>query len=85
LPCTARRYAVDASSTVVRSCAPFSDTDGALASDRTSTREHLDAGADHVAVQVLPAEQRGVPEEQWRALAAPLTELDVRRRRQVRP
>jgi probable F420-dependent oxidoreductase len=38
-------------------------------------REHLEAGADHVAVQVLPTEKRGVPEEQWRQLAAPLTEL----------
>ena len=38
-------------------------------------REHLEAGADHVAVQVLPAEKRGVPDEQWRLPAAPLTEL----------
>jgi len=51
---------------------------------RTTTRggriercncEHLEAGVDHVAVQVLPTEKRGVPEEQWRQLAAPLTEL----------
>jgi probable F420-dependent oxidoreductase len=41
-------------------------------------QEHLDAGADHVAVQVLPAEKRGVPDEQWRQLAAPLTELITR-------
>jgi probable F420-dependent oxidoreductase len=40
-------------------------------------RGHLDAGADHVAVQVLPAEKRGVPDEQWRLLAAPLGELKV--------
>ena len=40
-------------------------------------REHLDAGADHVAVQVLSAEKRGVPDEQWRLLAAPLTELTM--------
>jgi probable F420-dependent oxidoreductase len=38
-------------------------------------REHLDAGADHVAVQALPAEKRGVPEDQWRELAAPLSSL----------
>ncbi|GEL20359.1 TIGR03620 family F420-dependent LLM class oxidoreductase [Pseudonocardia asaccharolytica] len=38
-------------------------------------RAHLDAGADHVAVQALPAERRGLPEAQWRALAAPLAEL----------
>ena len=36
---------------------------------------HLDAGADHVAVQALPAEKRGVPEDQWRELAEPLTAL----------
>jgi probable F420-dependent oxidoreductase len=42
-------------------------------------REHLDAGADHVAVQVLPAQKRGVPEAQWRELAAPLAELSVTR------
>jgi probable F420-dependent oxidoreductase len=40
-------------------------------------REHLEAGADHVAVQVLPTEKRGVPDEQWRLLAAPLGELTV--------
>ena len=43
-------------------------------------REHLEAGADHVAVQVLPTEKRGVPEEQWRQLAAPLIELNARPR-----
>jgi probable F420-dependent oxidoreductase len=42
--------------------------------------DHLEAGADHVAVQVLPAEKRGVPDEQWRLLAAPLTELNDQRR-----
>jgi hypothetical protein len=41
--------------------------------------EHLDAGADHVAVQVLLGEKRGVPDEQWRQLAAPLSELNTRR------
>jgi probable F420-dependent oxidoreductase len=38
-------------------------------------REHLDAGADHVAVQALPATKRGVPEEQWRDLAPALMSL----------
>jgi probable F420-dependent oxidoreductase len=38
-------------------------------------REHLDAGADHVAVQVLSEHRRGVPDAQWRELAAPLAEL----------
>jgi len=40
-----------------------------------SLREHLDAGADHVPVQVLPEHRRGVPDVQWRELAAPLTEI----------
>lgn len=38
-------------------------------------RAHLDAGADHVAVQALPAEKRGVPDQQWRELAPALAEL----------
>jgi probable F420-dependent oxidoreductase len=33
-------------------------------------REHLDAGADHVGVQVLLADQRAVPLAEWRTLAA---------------
>lgn len=41
-------------------------------------RDHLEAGADHVAVQVLSAQKRGVPEEQWRVLAAPFSELRIR-------
>ncbi|MDT7581196.1 MAG: hypothetical protein QOK35_2460, partial [Pseudonocardiales bacterium] len=41
-------------------------------------REHLDAGADHVPVQVLPDHKRGVPDRQWRELAAPLADV-VRR------
>jgi probable F420-dependent oxidoreductase len=48
-------------------------------------REHLDAGADHVAVQVLTAEKRGVPEAQWRELAAPLAELAAGDRRHIEP
>jgi probable F420-dependent oxidoreductase len=46
-------------------------------------RDHLDAGADHVAVQVLPAEKRGVPDEQWRLLAEPLTRLGAGHRSSV--
>lgn len=42
-------------------------------------REHLDAGADHVAVQVLTAQKRGIPDTQWRELAAPLAELAASR------
>lgn len=38
-------------------------------------KAHFDAGADHVCVQMLPRERRGVPVDQWRELAAPLREL----------
>ena len=34
--------------------------------------EHLAAGADHVCVQVLTADPREFPREQWRRLAAAL-------------
>jgi probable F420-dependent oxidoreductase len=36
-------------------------------------RDHRDAGADHVCVQVLVEDVRGFPREQWRALAPALT------------
>lgn len=39
---------------------------------RKRVREHLDAGADHVCVQVLPAEPGTIPRQQWRELAAAL-------------
>jgi probable F420-dependent oxidoreductase len=32
-------------------------------------RAHLDAGADHVAVQIVPTDERTAPVEQWRELA----------------
>jgi len=35
-------------------------------------REHHDAGADHVCVQVLSPDRRGLPRPQWRELAAAL-------------
>jgi probable F420-dependent oxidoreductase len=43
----------------------------------TRVRAHLDAGADHVAVQALPAERRGVPDGQWRELAPALLSLST--------
>jgi len=43
-------------------------------------RAHLDAGADHVCVQALIAERRGVPLRQWRAAAPALTGLAATRR-----
>jgi len=38
-------------------------------------QEHFDAGADHVCVQPLGLERRGVPDDQWRRLAPALTSL----------
>lgn len=38
-------------------------------------RAHLDAGADHVAVQALTLTRREVPDQQWRELAPALTAL----------
>lgn len=38
-------------------------------------RAHLDAGADHVAVQVLIDDRRGLPRQQWAELAPALSEL----------
>jgi len=35
--------------------------------------EHLDAGANHVAIQVFDADPHGLPVRQWRALAPALT------------
>jgi hypothetical protein len=34
-------------------------------------RRHLEAGADHVAVQVLTEDRARLPLEEWRALATP--------------
>lgn len=39
---------------------------------RRRVSEHHAAGADHVALQVLTADQREIPREQWRRLAAAL-------------
>lgn len=43
-------------------------------------RAHLDAGADHVCIQPLSADRRGVPDHQWRELAPALRELAASRR-----
>lgn len=51
---------------------------GDLDAIRDRVRQHLDAGADHVAVQALPAEKRGVPDAQWRELAPALAGLTAR-------
>jgi probable F420-dependent oxidoreductase len=45
-------------------------------------RAHLNAGADHVCVQVLDRDRRGLPAAQWRRLAPALLETDSPRRRE---
>ena len=48
---------------------------GTLDTVAARVRAHLDAGADHVAVQVLPADLRGLPMAEWRELAGVLPSL----------
>lgn len=38
-------------------------------------KQHLDAGADQVAVQVLVRDRRGLPRQEWRELAPALAEI----------
>jgi probable F420-dependent oxidoreductase len=45
-------------------------------------RAHLNAGTDHVCVQVLDPDRRGLPAAQWRRLAPALLETDSPRRRE---
>lgn len=52
---------------------------------RARVTAHLDAGADHVAVQALPRTPRDVPDDQWQVLAGPLAALTGRASRQVAP
>lgn len=48
---------------------------GSLDRIAARVRAHLDAGADHVAVQVLPADQRALPMIEWRELASVIPSL----------
>ena len=45
---------------------------GTLDQITARVRAHLDAGADHVCVQVLPADQSALPMAEWRELATAL-------------
>jgi probable F420-dependent oxidoreductase len=49
--------------------------DGAI---RRRVREHVDAGADHVCIQVLTGTRDALPREEWRALAPALVEATAR-------
>jgi probable F420-dependent oxidoreductase len=48
---------------------------GDVAAIRTRVQAHLDAGADHVCVQVLPHQPGTLPRAEWRELAAALLDL----------
>ncbi len=45
---------------------------GVTSGDRARVQAHLDAGADHVCVQVLLADPAAFPRAEWRALAPAL-------------
>ena len=48
---------------------------GTLDTVSARIRAHLDAGADHVCVQVLPADPRALPMAEWQELAGVLPTL----------
>ncbi|WP_420497199.1 LLM class F420-dependent oxidoreductase [Parafrankia sp. FMc2] len=56
---------------LVDTIVPWGDVDVLLG----RIKEHLDAGADQVAVQVLDFDRRGLPRRQWRELAPALLSL----------
>jgi probable F420-dependent oxidoreductase len=66
----------EAGDRLVDALVAWGDVDAVVA----RVKEHLDAGADHVCVQALTADKRGVPFEQWRAVAPALRELAAARR-----
>jgi probable F420-dependent oxidoreductase len=45
---------------------------GSLEDVVTRVQEHLEAGADHVCIQVLPADPTAIPRREWRELASAL-------------
>jgi probable F420-dependent oxidoreductase len=68
-------FAGEGSDRLVDALVAWGDVDAVV--DRV--RAHLDAGADHVCVQALGAERRGVPFDQWREVAPALRELAASR------
>lgn len=59
------------SNRLVDAIVAWGDEDSVIA----RVRAHLEAGADHVCIQALSAERRGVPFDQWRNLAPAMREL----------
>lgn len=51
---------------------------GSVEQVASRVQEHLDAGADHVALQVLSTDPRGLPRAEWRELAAIIPSLRPR-------
>jgi hypothetical protein len=45
----------------------------------TRVQDHFDAGADHVCIQALDAQSRGVPVETWRELGPAVDQLSLTR------
>lgn len=64
-------FAGSGSDRLVDALVAWGDVDAVVA----RVRAHLDAGADHVCVQALTDEKRGVPVRQWREVAPALREL----------
>jgi probable F420-dependent oxidoreductase len=56
---------------LVDTIVPWGDADVLV----NRVKEHLAAGADHVCVQVLDPDRRGLPRRQWRELAPALLAL----------
>jgi probable F420-dependent oxidoreductase len=69
-------FAADGSDRLVDALVAWGDVDALV----KRVREHLDAGADHVCVQALSNDRRGVPVEAWREAAPALRELVEGRR-----
>jgi len=65
----------EASDRLVDALVVWGDVDALV--DRVTA--HLDAGADHVCVQALLTERRGVPVDEWREVAPALRELAAKR------
>jgi probable F420-dependent oxidoreductase len=68
-------FSADGSDRLVDALVVWGDVDAVV--DRV--RAHLDAGANHVCVQALTTEKRGVPFDQWRKAAPALRELAASR------
>ncbi|XVQ14952.1 TIGR03620 family F420-dependent LLM class oxidoreductase [Spirillospora sp. CA-255316] len=67
-------FADGGSDRLIDAVVPWGDADTIVG----RVKEHLDAGADHVCLQVLPPEPTGLPLPQWRELAPALADFGWR-------